>query len=93
MYHMIATEHRAHLCRGQHGRKRQITPERTNLAAPALGSVQRRQQQRHLSGADRLADLLEPGNGETGPAREPDRIAAALRQQGFDAICKIRRQR
>ena len=63
MYHMIAPEDRAHLRRGQHGDERQITPERTDLVAPALGSIQRRQQHGNLSGADGLADLLETGYG------------------------------
>jgi hypothetical protein len=92
MYHMIAPEYPAHLCRRQNGSKRQVTPERTDLAAATLGSVQRRQQQGNLSGADGLAHLLETGNGETGAAGEPDRIAAALCKQGFDVICKPRRQ-
>ena len=48
---------------------------------------------RDLSGADSLANLLETGNGETGAAGQPDGIAAALCKQGFDAICKLWRQR
>ncbi len=92
MYHMIAPEHPAHLCRSQHGRKRQITPESTNFVPSALGSVQRREQQANLSGADGLADFLKTGNGETGAAGEPDCIAATLYKQGFDAICKTWRQ-
>ena len=43
---MIAAEYPAHLCRSQHGCKRQVTPERTNFVPSALGSVQRREQQR-----------------------------------------------
>jgi hypothetical protein len=92
VYHMIAAEYAAHLCRSEHGRKRQAAPERANLVPSALGSVQRRQQQANLSGADRLADLLEPGNGEPGASGEPDCIAAALCKQGFDAIRKRWRQ-
>ena len=88
MYHMIAAKNRAHLGRGQHGRNRQVPPERTDLAAPALGAVQCRQQQGRLSGADGFAHLLETGNRETGPARQSDRLAAALRQQRLDAIRK-----
>ena len=90
---MIAPEYPAHLCRSQHGCKRQVTPERTNFVPSALGSVQRREQQADLSAADSPANLLETGNGETGAAGKPDGIAAALCKQGFDAICKSRRQR
>jgi hypothetical protein len=89
---MIAPEYPAHLCRSQHGGKRQATPERTNFVPSAFGSVKRRQQQGNLSGADSLANLLETGNGETGASGEPDGIAAALRKQSFDAICKPWRQ-
>jgi hypothetical protein len=89
---MIAAEYAAHLCRSQHGRKRQAAPERANFVPSALGSVERRQQQANLSGADRLADLLETGNGETGASGEPDGIPAALCKQSFDVICKPWRQ-
>jgi hypothetical protein len=93
MYHMITTEDRAHLCRGQHGREWQITPESTDLAAPALRSIQCREQQRGFPSADGVANPLESGNGKPSPARKPDRIAAALRQQRLDAIRQPRRQR
>jgi hypothetical protein len=89
---MIAPEYPAHLCRSQHGRKRQVTPERTNFVPPAFGSVKCRQQQANLSGADGLANLLETGNGETGAPGEPDGIAAALCKQRFNSICKPWRQ-
>ena len=92
MYHMIAAEYPAQFRRSQHSRKRQVTPERTDFIPSALGSVQRRQQQGNLSGANGLANLLETCNGETGAAGEPDGIAAALCKQGFDAICKPWRQ-
>jgi hypothetical protein len=36
-----------------------------------------------------LADLLEPGNGETCPAGETDRVTTALGQQNLDVICKL----
>src|SRR5207248_3014364 len=88
VYHMIAPEHAGQFCRSQHGGERQVTPERTDFVPSALGSVERREQQANLSGADGLANLLETGNGETGAAGEPDGIAAALCKQGFDAICK-----
>jgi hypothetical protein len=77
---MIAAKDRADLRRRQYTREWQIAPKSTDLGAPALGAVERRQQQRGLSGADGLADLLKPGNCKTGPARQPDCIAAALRQ-------------
>jgi hypothetical protein len=89
---MIAAEYPAHLCRSQHGGKRQATPECTNFVPSAFGSVKRRQQQGNLSGADSLANLLETGNGETGASGEPDCIAAALCKQRFDAICQLWRQ-
>jgi hypothetical protein len=89
---MIAAEYPAQFCRSQHGRKRQVTPERANFVPSAFGSVERREEQANLSGADGLANLLETGNGETGAAGEPDGIAAALRKQSFDAICKSWRQ-
>jgi hypothetical protein len=89
---MIAAEYPAHLCRSEHGCKRQVAPERANFVPSALGSVERRQQQANLSGADRLANLLETGNGDTGASGEPDRIAAALSKQRFNAICKPWRQ-
>ena len=88
VYHMITPEYPAHFCRSQHGRKGQSAPERANFVPPALRSVQRRHQEANLSGADRFGNLLETGNGETGATGEPDCIAAALRKQGFDAICK-----
>lgn len=78
---MIAPEYPAHLCRTEHCRKRQVTPERANFVPSALGSVQRREQHANLSGADSLANFLETGNGETGATGEPDRIAAALCKQ------------
>jgi hypothetical protein len=89
---MIAAEYPAQFCRSQHGRKRQVTPERANFVPSAFGSVERREQQANLSGADGVANLLETGNGETGAAGEPDGIAATLRKQSFDAICKPWRQ-
>jgi hypothetical protein len=92
VYHMIASEYPAHLCRSEHSCKRQMTPKCTNFVPSALGAVQRCQQQGSLSGADGLANLLETGNGETGAAGEPDRIATTLCKQGFDVICKSWRQ-
>jgi hypothetical protein len=91
MYHMIATKDRAHLSRGQHDRERQITPEGPDLPTSTLGSIQCREQQRGLPGAGGLAYLLKSGNGETGPARETDCIAAPLRQPSLDAIRELRR--
>jgi hypothetical protein len=93
MYHMIATKHRADLCCGQDGREWQTPSQSTDLATPAFGSIQCGKQQRGFPGAHRFTDLLEAGNGETGSACETDRVAAALRQQNLDAVCKIRRYR
>src|SRR5260370_32347041 len=89
---MIAPEYPAQLCRSQHGCKGKVASECTNFVPSALGSVQRRQQQGNLSGADGLADLFETGNGEAGAAGEPDGITAALCKQGLDAIRKPRPQ-
>src|SRR5260370_41300381 len=89
---MIAPEYPAQLCRSQHGCKGKVASECTNFVPSALGSVQRREQQRDLSGADSLANLLETGNGEASAAGEPDGIAAPLCKQGFGAICKPWRQ-
>ncbi len=88
---MRATEDRADLRRRQHAGQWQIASDSADLAAPALGPIERRQQQRGLPGSDGLADLLKPGNCETGPARQTDRIAAAARQQPLDAIGQPRR--
>jgi hypothetical protein len=86
MYHMIAAKNRAHLRPSQNGHDREAASERAHFAAPALGSVECLDQQCNLSGADGLADLLKPGNGDARPPPEANRIAAALRQQRLDAI-------
>jgi hypothetical protein len=80
MYHMIAAKDPTHLCRGKHGRKWQIATESSDLAAPALGSVRCRKQQRGLSGTDRLANFLKAGDRNAGPPRQTDRLTATLRQ-------------
>ena len=90
MYHTIAAKHRGQLCRGQDRREWQTPSQRTDLAASALGSIQCRKQHRGSPGTHRFTHLLKPGDGETSPPRETDRVAASLGQQKLDAICKIR---
>jgi hypothetical protein len=69
MYHIITAKNRAHLCCGQHYRKRQIGRESTDLSTPTCRSIQGCEQKPDFSGADRITYLLKPGDGEAGPAR------------------------
>jgi hypothetical protein len=79
MYHMIAAKYCAQLGCGEYGSEWKVPPESTNLAAAALGAVQRRKQHGRPSGTDGFAHLLETGNRKTRPAGQTDHVAAALR--------------
>ena len=87
----FTTERAAQFRRGQDARRRQIAAERAQLAAAALGAIDREQQQRRLAAAHRLANPIKPRHRDPGAAGKAERVAAALRQQGLDAVGETRR--
>jgi hypothetical protein len=88
VYHMLAAKSRSNLCRRQHADKRQVARQRLHLSAGAGRPVNRGHEQRCLSCADRIRHFLEPANSAAGPASEPDRVNAALREKSLDAVRK-----
>ena len=56
---------------------------------PAFRAVQRDQQKPDLAPPHRVADPLEPGHREAGPAGEADCVVAPPRQQALDTVGEL----
>jgi len=85
---VLAAKSRTNFRRRQHACERQTTAESLELAAPTLGSVDRREQSYGFAATHRLGNALEADDRKTRPARKPDRIDAALRERRLEAIGK-----
>jgi hypothetical protein len=92
MHDPLAAERRTKLFRRQHRDRRQVAPERAQLAAARIGAVERKQQKRGPPASHRLADPVEPGDGKAGAARQAKRIATPPRQLDFQTIGQVRRR-
>ena len=91
MHHVLAAKGRANLRRRQHADKRQVA--RRAPAACGARPLPRRPPTSSTAAfpaAPHRDTFSKPADRQAGPAGEPDRIDAALRQQRLDAIGKRR---
>ena len=91
MHDSVATECRAELGRGQGLRARQLSRSLGKLFPAACSAVPSAKQQRGSPMSHRVANPVEPGNGQTGPSGKPERVDTAPSQQILQPIREIGR--
>ena len=65
------------------------SPQPPNLRASVLGTVGCREQHARLAVLQSLADLFEPGDGDTGASRQTDRLQATPLEQRLHQIGEV----
>src|SRR3954451_4843193 len=84
VYDPVAAERGAQLGSGQRIGARQIASQLGQFSPSARRAIPRAEQQGSPPVAHRVADPVEPGNGQTGPSGQPERIDNPTGQQSFE---------